>query len=302
MPDLYPDADRPGIIVIATPHDRDAMAESVRAAGGRVVTTLDWRDADLSQTPAARIVLANARDAAEPALTDTLAQLADLAAARDAAIVMVFDRDQIDVVTATLFGPMVDLLCDPDPGMVSGAIALAMTRREDRLADTVREGEAERLRRLNEEVARVAEVLARLTGYADRRPGGVADRQAGFGAPPGAAAVTAADLRRAIRARRLRDTQFPGGLFEDPAWDILLDLYAAELEGAQVSVSSLCIAAAVAPTTALRWIGRMTEAGLLDRRPDPFDRRRAFMVLSADGRDRMQRYFAALAQNNLSIG
>ena len=59
---------------------------------------------------------------------------------------------------------------------------------------------------------------------------------------------------------------------------MLLDLYAAELEGAQVSVSSLCIAAAVAPTTALRWIGRMTEAGLFVRQPDPFDRRRAFLA------------------------
>lgn len=61
---------------------------------------------------------------------------------------------------------------------------------------------------------------------------------------------------------------------------MLLDLYAAHLEGTQVSVSSLCIAAAVAPTTALRWIGKMTEAGLFTRQPDPVDRRRAFMVLT----------------------
>jgi hypothetical protein len=40
-------------------------------------------------------------------------------------------------------------------------------------------------------------------------------------------------------------------LFADPGWDILLDLYAARQEGKQVSVSSLCIAAAVPPTTAL---------------------------------------------------
>src|SRR3546814_13384386 len=61
---------------------------------------------------------------------------------------------------------------------------------------------------------------------------------------------------------------------------MLLNLFAADLEGGRVSVSSLCIAAAVAPTTALRWIGRMTEAGLLDRAPDPDDRRRPFVMLT----------------------
>ncbi|MGJ3628472.1 hypothetical protein AB5I41_18845 [Sphingomonas sp. MMS24-JH45] len=54
---------------------------------------------------------------------------------------------------------------------------------------------------------------------------------------------------------------------------MLLDLFAAELERARVSVSSLCIAAAVAPTTALRWIGRMASenagARPRSRRPSP---------------------------------
>ncbi|MFX4925881.1 hypothetical protein ABTC31_20055, partial [Acinetobacter baumannii] len=85
--------------------------------------------------------------------------------------------------------------------------------------------------------------------------------------------ATAAEVRRIIRGRRLRDQFLGDGLFEDPAWDILLDLYAAHLEGTQVSVSSLCIAASVPPTTALRWIGRMSDLGMLERRPDPFDRR-----------------------------
>lgn len=78
---------------------------------------------------------------------------------------------------------------------------------------------------------------------------------------------------------------------------MILDLYAAELEGAQVSVSSLCIAAAVAPTTALRWIARMTNTGLFVRRPDPFDRRRAFLGLSVDAHAMMDQYIAALRQS-----
>ncbi len=109
----------------------------------------------------------------------------------------------------------------------------------------------------------------------------------------GSTPVTATEIRQTIRGRRLRDQFFGHGLFEDPAWDMLLDLSAADLERARVSVSSLCIAAAVAPTTALRWISRMTEAGLFEREPDPFDRRRAFMRLSAKARDGMHEYWRA---------
>jgi DNA-binding MarR family transcriptional regulator len=45
----------------------------------------------------------------------------------------------------------------------------------------------------------------------------------------------------------------------------------------------------------------MTEDGLFVREPDPFDRRRAFMALSEAAFDRMNRYFATLAQNGLAI-
>lgn len=83
-----------------------------------------------------------------------------------------------------------------------------------------------------------------------------------------------------VRARRLRDDHFPDDLFADPAWDILLDLMAARLERKPVTVSSLCIAAAVPPTTALRWISVLTERGLLVRVADNADRRRVYVELS----------------------
>ena len=109
------------------------------------------------------------------------------------------------------------------------------------------------------------------------------------------------EVRDAIRARRLRDQVFGTGLFEDPAWDMLLDLFAAELERAQVSVSSLCIAAGGAPTTALRWITRMTDAGLFERRPDPFDRRRAFIALSSRASAGMRSYVDTVRQAGAAI-
>lgn len=71
-------------------------------------------------------------------------------------------------------------------------------------------------------------------------------------------------------------------MFADPVWNMLLNLMAARLSGEQVSVSSLCIAAAVPPTTALRWIRQLTDRGIFVRQADPADGRRVFIALSDD--------------------
>ncbi len=113
--------------------------------------------------------------------------------------------------------------------------------------------------------------------------------------PPGPAPGSAAHVRTLIRARRARAQYFLTDLFADPAWDILLDLFSARLEHKAVSVSSLCIAAAVPPTTALRWIKTMTDEGLLERKPDPADGRRIFIDLSDRATTAMEAYLARAA-------
>lgn len=107
-------------------------------------------------------------------------------------------------------------------------------------------------------------------------------------------------VRQIIRHRKRRDQYFGAGLFADPAWDMLLDLAAARAEHTRVSVSSLCIASGVPPTTALRWISQMTDAGLLRRIEDETDRRRAFIVLSDAAADAMARYFQNLGKATIS--
>jgi DNA-binding MarR family transcriptional regulator len=94
----------------------------------------------------------------------------------------------------------------------------------------------------------------------------------------------------------MRARFFDGDLFADPAWDMLLDLTAAHAEHAKVSVTSLCIASGVPPTTALRWIGQMTEAGLLQRMEDETDRRRAFIALTAKAEEAMCGYFEEMGE------
>lgn len=104
-------------------------------------------------------------------------------------------------------------------------------------------------------------------------------------------------MRRIIRQRQLRARFFDGELFADPAWDILLDLTAARVEHTRVSVTSLCIASGVPPTTALRWIAQMRETGLVERVEDESDKRRAFISLTDKAADGMARFFAVLGKD-----
>lgn len=117
---------------------------------------------------------------------------------------------------------------------------------------------------------------------------------------PSARGLTAAMVRALLRTRRLRDHIVAADLFADPAWDILLDLMAARLEGKSVSVSSLCIAAAVPPTTALRWIRQLTDRGLLVRHADPQDGRRIFIALSDEGADLVTRWYDSSREHMLA--
>ncbi|MEM6585498.1 MAG: MarR family transcriptional regulator [Pseudomonadota bacterium] len=98
-------------------------------------------------------------------------------------------------------------------------------------------------------------------------------------------------VRQMIAGRQARARFFDAELFADPAWDMLLDLTAAHAENARVSVTSLCIAAAVPATTALRWLKQMVESGIFERVADESDRRRAFIELSESSMQAMARYF-----------
>jgi hypothetical protein len=192
---------------------------------------------------------------------------------------------------------------------LTGAIARG---KMDQLHDNSRDGEFGSLHRISDELAAFAQTLARIAEQDDAyKNNSVSDKPISFRpAPPAAfhpfamsepaaksepsAVVDAAMIREIIKLRRMRDNHFKADLFADPAWDILLDLMAAKMEGKNVSVSSLCIAAAVPPTTALRWVTGMTENGMLVRRLDPTDARRVFIELSQDVADRLTTFFTSI--------
>jgi DNA-binding MarR family transcriptional regulator len=102
-------------------------------------------------------------------------------------------------------------------------------------------------------------------------------------------------VRAVIRARAQRQRFFGVDLFADPAWDVLLELYACELAQQRVSVSKLCFAVGVPATTVLRWLAILERQGLTQRSDDFRDRRRVWVSLSATGLEKMQVYFDSLA-------
>ena len=274
--------DERAVLLIAEADGAAAGRDAVGHLGARLIGPI--APADFAGPAAADVVLIEAAGVAD----DPLAALLERAATLDVPLVVAFDAARIDLVAAFLLDGRATLLCAPTIAERVTALAVALGDAGGR----VREQDAASVAALQAEIARLVEAVARLTRD-EPPPGGLADRRPLFRAEPTSPNGGAGHIRALLRARRLRDEHFGAGLFEDPAWDMLLDLYAAELEGVRVSVSSLCIAAAVAPTTALRWIGRLSEQGLLERVPDPRDRRRAFISLSAEATAAMARHWQA---------
>lgn len=226
------------------------------------------------------------------AAIDTLAEAGRLGA------IVIFTPNCIDAVSAAVTSPNVQLLCDPSAAERMAAIGFAVSGGAGRVrasGDLSPPG----LQSLAEEVARIARALASLAGEAPPAANDVfSDGLIGYRAEPAlqsasTLAVSAGEVRAMIRARRLRDRYLPPELFGEPAWDMLLDLFAARIERTKVAVSSLCIAAAVPPTTALRTIRAMTDQGLFARIADPADKRRVFIELTEASAAAMQSYVAA---------
>lgn len=186
------------------------------------------------------------------------------------------------------------ILCAPEPAEIAAALALLASPERPALHDEKNRSFYPELRQLSDQVLDIARTLARLTGDA---AGQVTGRPLIHGDRPAVddtlVGIDAAYVRAIIRGRRLRDNYFSADLFADPAWDMLLDLTAARLEQRDVAVSSLCIAAAVPPTTALRWIKTLTDSGIFVRALDPDDGRRAFIALSDAAANGMMAYLAA---------
>lgn len=99
--------------------------------------------------------------------------------------------------------------------------------------------------------------------------------------------------QRILARRRLRVDYFGGEMFGEPGFDLLLDLFVQEASGRQTYTSSAAVASGAPLTTALRQIGLLVDKGLVCRAPDPADRRRVLLKLTAEGAETMQTFLSA---------
>jgi len=228
-----------------------------------------------------------------PSLDELLDEVDQLVAKRRIGAVVSLTADVIDSFGRRLFDGDAQIVIDGDAieRAASLALATAVGSAPERANDVSRDPGAERLRQLSDEVSRIAATLARLSTV-PAAPQAVLRKPVEDDVPD----VAVEAVRSVIRARRLRTRFFAEDLFADPAWDMLLDLLQAEIAQLRVPVSSLCIAAAVPATTALRWLKSMTDKGIFVRRADPHDGRRVFVELSRGASIAMRRYFAEVGR------
>ena len=138
------------------------------------------------------------------------------------------------------------------------------------------------------------DLLPQAIGCALKRvEAGVAELRAALVAQSadGGGPVTREHVRLVISARRLRSELLPSDFFSEPAWDVLLEVFARHLEGTEGCLSEIAEAASIPNTTALRSADKLKEEGLLVRQVDPSDARRVILQLSNLGERVMQSYF-----------
>lgn len=265
---------------------------------------------DGNEWPLGDVVLVDCPEADAAALA-ILAEL-DLRVVRAGAeLVVATCAAELDDVFACLDQSRAQILVDATRGERIVALGMAFAGRSQMRLRELAEDERLALMRLTEQVAEIAQRLERMgrQGLAadgsafrfespKREFRGEADDGTGGHLRPSRPSLPDPRLvRQIIQQRQMRSRFFDGALFADPAWDMLLDLTAARAEHTRASVSSLCIASSVPPTTALRWIGQMVEAGLFVRTEDGVDKRRAFIALSDQAAEAMARFFSELGKS-----
>lgn len=90
----------------------------------------------------------------------------------------------------------------------------------------------------------------------------------------------AAFIRSIIRMRRRRADLPELVQSVEPAWDVMLDIYACMVEQVDLPITAVGIAAGLAPATTQRWVKKLAALDVVRRAPDPRDRRRILVRLT----------------------
>lgn len=143
----------------------------------------------------------------------------------------------------------------------------------------------------------IKDLTAKLSAVAEEFNGRVAQaaEPAVLGDEPSEAALV--DHARAVlKQRRMRRQFLPGELFHEPAWDMMLALFASRDDRLPMNIKALVSMSDAPVTTSQRWIEHLHKLKLIDRVIDPTDRRRVEISLSHTGDQAMKSYLRALVR------
>ena len=108
-------------------------------------------------------------------------------------------------------------------------------------------------------------------------------------APPSGSGSALADFARQLWwERRLRSRYFPIEIFADPSWDLLLEVYAAQIADKPIRLNKAHLSACVPPSIAQRRSRDLVQLGILVTERARTDRRGVQLTLSPAARSRLE--------------
>ena len=103
-----------------------------------------------------------------------------------------------------------------------------------------------------------------------------------------------APLCKSIITSRTQLAELFGSLCSDPGSEMLLDLYWRDSQGLKTSLTSLWRASKASEMTARHCLAVMEAQAIVERLPDPLDKRRTYVQLTISGREKMDTCFETI--------
>ena len=107
-----------------------------------------------------------------------------------------------------------------------------------------------------------------------------------------------ARARKHLRERELRTRFLNPDALGEPAWETMLVLYISEFYDRRLTVGKLSDWIRAPLATTQRWLAYLEKRGFIGKEDDPQDRRLVYVKLLASGRELLDDYFAAAAEQS----
>lgn len=122
--------------------------------------------------------------------------------------------------------------------------------------------------------------------------GGSAERlETPFGGQSLAAMQEAA--RYVLRLRKAAKSYFGPPVLSEPAWNLMLALYSADLAHDEFRIGSIAELAGIPRSTTLRWLIKLQDGGFVALESDPRDKRAVGVRMTETGRQAMAKSLGA---------